>query len=464
MRQRYRRYLRPLTRSPRGPIIHLSPPEILLSGFLGLGMLGACLLKLPGMHQEGLSWLSALFTATSAVTVTGLSVTPLSDFTLAGQAVVLILIQLGGLGFMTIAALSLVMLGQRLPMHQTSLLREALNRSSSREIGRLLKIITAFAVTLELAGASLLALDWVPEYGWQEGLWLSLFHSVSAFNNAGFTLWPDSLMREAANPLTSGVIGILFMTGGIGFAVIGELRERRREHGWRVLLQPSRFSVQTRLVIEATVALNLLSLVVILALEWRNPGTLGAMASHGERLLAAAFMAITPRTAGFSVIDSSEMTQASTLWTMALMFIGGGSGSTASGIKLTTFVVLLLTTRAFLRREPSPTLHGRRIGDDTVFKSIAVALAAMLLIFSMLFGLTITDPDHAFLTLAFETVSAFGTVGLSHGLTPELSPGGQLLIIATMLLGRTGPLALGYLLATRSRPGISYARTELSIG
>ena len=136
---------------------------------------------------------------------------------------------------------------------------------------------------------------------------------------------------------------------------------------------------------------------------------------------------------------------------MLLVSCGGGSGSTASGIKLTTFVVLLLTTRAFLRREPSPTLHGRRIGDDTVFKSIAVALAAMLLIFSILFGLTITDPDHAFLSLAFETVSAFGTVGLSHGLTPELSPGGQLLIITTMLLGRTGPLALGYLLAHELR-------------
>ncbi|MDH2290896.1 MULTISPECIES: TrkH family potassium uptake protein [Cobetia] len=464
MRQRYRRYLRPLTRGPRGPIIHLSPPEILLGGFLGLSMLGACLLKLPGMHQEGLSWLSALFTATSAVTVTGLSVTPLSEFTFAGQAVVLVLIQLGGLGFMTIAALSLVMLGQRLPMHQTSLLREALNRSSSREIGRLLRVITAFAVTLELGGALLLALEWVPRHGWGRGMWLSLFHSVSAFNNAGFTLWPDSLLRESRNPLVASVISLLFMTGGIGFAVIGELRERRREHGWRVLLHPSRFSVQTRLVLEATIALNLLSLVVILALEWGNPDTLAGMRDHGERFISAAFMAVTPRTAGFSMFDTSAMTQASTLWTMAMMFIGGGSGSTASGIKITTFVVLLLTTRAFLRQRHSPTLHGRRIGDETVFKAIAVALAGMLLIFSMLFGLTITDPDHDFRSLAFETVSAFGTVGLSLGVTPELSAPGQWLIIITMLLGRTGPLALGYLLATRSRPGVSYARTELSIG
>lgn len=464
MRHHYRRYLRPLTRSPRGPIIHLSPPEILLGGFLGLSLLGACLLKLPGMHHEGLSWLSALFTATSAVTVTGLSVTPLSEFTVYGQTVVMVLIQLGGLGFMTLAALSLIMLGQRLPMHQTSLVREALNRSSSREIGRLLKMITVFALTLELVGALLLAIDWVPRHGWYQGLWLSLFHSISSFNNAGFTLWPDSLIRDAANPLVTGVISVLFMTGGIGFAVIGELRERRREYGWRVLLQPSRFSVQTRLILEATVILNLLSLVVILALEWRNPGTLGGMATQGERILAAAFTAVTPRTAGFSVIDTSAMTHASTLWTMALMFIGGGSGSTASGIKLTTFVVLLLTTRSFLRREASPSLHGRRIGDETIFKAISVALAALLLIFTMLFALTITDPDHDFLTLAFEIVSAFGTVGLSRGLTPELSAPGQLIIIITMLLGRTGPLALGYLLATRKHHGINYARTELSIG
>ncbi|ODC04440.1 Ktr system potassium transporter B [Terasakiispira papahanaumokuakeensis] len=458
------RFSRPIFRSrhhrfhPRhidSGVIAISPPVLLLLGFGALSLFGTGLLWWPLAAHEPLSLWQALFTATSAITVTGLSVIPTSELTLWGQVVVLGLIQLGGIGFMTFAALTLSLLGIRLPLYQRNLVKESLNHTSFAELKQLVQLVVRVSLVAELTGAAFLALVWVPEYGWGQGLWASFFHAVSAFNNAGFSLWPDSLMRSVDQGLVNAVIIVLFVMGGLGFTVIGELME------WR----PGKsLSLNTRIVLRATLWLALLGFVAMLLLEWQNPRTLGSLPSISARLQAALFQSLTPRTAGFNTLDTGQLSDPMSLVTMFLMFIGGGSGSTASGIKLTTFVVLLMVARAFLRGQAQPHLMGRALAQDTVMKAVSVALAGIALIFTCLFVLTITEPGKHFLDLAFETVSAFATVGLSRGITGDLSHGGQLVLVVTMLLGRVGPLSIGYFLAARREQAIRYPRGSVPIG
>ncbi|GHB27132.1 TrkH family potassium uptake protein [Salinicola rhizosphaerae] len=452
----WQRLRRPFRRAPHGGVLRLSPPEVLLIGFALLCTLGALLLWLPGSATRPLAWHEALFTATSAVTVTGLSVIDVSqDLTFVGQLVLLVLIQIGGLGFMTFAALTVLLLGARLPLQQQNLVREALGEIAFSDVRHLVKLVIWFALCIEGIGTLLLAIHWVPEYGLKAGLWDGLFHAVSAFNNAGFSTWKNSLSRDVDDPLVTVVITVLFIVGGLGFVVVSDIYRQRR---W------SRLAMQTKVVLLATLWLNVIATLILLALEWSNPGTLGALGSDFARLQAAWFQAVTPRTAGFNTLDTGSLRDASTLLVMLLMFIGGGASSTASGIKITTFVVLLLTARAFYRNTEHPTAFGRSIPQETVIKAITVALAGVLLVFLTLFGLTITDSRQHFIDLAFETVSAFGTVGLSRGITSDLSLPGQLLLGITMLLGRVGPLSVGYFLATRQSRGVRYAKGDIQIG
>jgi len=454
--RRWQRLKQPFRRAPHGGVIRLSPPEVLLIGFALLCAIGALLLWLPGSATRPLAWHEALFTATSAVTVTGLSVIDVGqDLTFVGQLVLLVLIQLGGLGFMTFAALTVLLLGTRLPLSQQNLVREALGEIAFSDVRQLVKLVIAFAFLVEGFGTLLLALHWVPEYGLAMGLWHSLFHAVSAFNNAGFSTFSNSLSHEVNDPLVNGVVTLMFIVGGLGFVVVSDLYRHRR---W------SRLTMQTKVVLLATFWLNVIATAILLGLEWSNPDTLGGLGDVFARLQAAWFQAVTPRTAGFNTLDTGALTDASTLLVMLLMFIGAGSSSTASGIKITTFVVLLLTARAFYRNTEHPTAFGRSISQENVIKAITVALAGVSLVFLTLFGLTITDGDHSFLDLAFETVSAFGTVGLSRGITGDLSLPGQFLLGLTMLLGRVGPLSVGYFLATRQTRGVRYAKGEIQIG
>lgn len=454
--RRWQRLKKPFRRAPHGGVIRLSPPEVLLIGFALLCGAGALLLWLPGSATRPLAWHEALFTATSAVTVTGLSVIDVGqDLTFIGQLVLLVLIQLGGLGFMTFAALTVLLLGTRLPLSQQNLVREALGEIAFSDVRQLVKLVIAFALLVEGFGTLLLAIHWVPEYGLGSGLWHSLFHAVSAFNNAGFSTFSNSLTHEVSDPLVNGVVTLMFIVGGLGFVVVSDLYRHRR---W------SRLAMQTKVVLLATFWLNVIATAILLGLEWSNPDTLGGLGDVFARVQAAWFQAVTPRTAGFNTLDPGALTDASTLLVMLLMFIGAGSSSTASGIKITTFVVLLLTARAFYRNTEHPTAFGRSISQENVIKAITVALAGVLLVFLTLFGLTITDGEHSFLDLAFETVSAFGTVGLSRGITSDMSLPGQFLLGVTMLLGRVGPLSVGYFLATRQARGVRYAKGEIQIG
>ncbi|MEC9483632.1 MAG: TrkH family potassium uptake protein [Halomonas sp.] len=440
---------------PHGQVARLSPPLVMLSGFALLGLLGTLLLLLPMTSDIPLSWHQAVFTATSAVTVTGLTVVDTAQMSLFGQSVIPALIQLGGIGFMTIAALIMSSLGMRMPLQQQNMIRENLHSTSFRGLLGLVRLVILFTLTAEALGAVLLATVWVPAYGWLQGSWISVFHAVSAFNNAGFSILPHGLAPWVANPVVNGVMSLLFIAGGLGFVVLAELAEWPRRRA---------LSLHARIILHGTLWLAVSATVALLLLEWSNPQTLGGLDSFVARLQAAWFQAVTPRSAGFSTIEIPARAAPATLLIRLLMFVGAGSGSTASGIKIGTFMVILLVARSFLRGSTQPAIFGRAIPEKTVFKAIAVALAGMLLIFVALFALTLVETDKSFIDLAFETVSAFGTVGLSRGITAELSVPGQLLLCVTMLLGRVGPISLGYFITTRAKPGIQYAEGHVHIG
>lgn len=433
----------------------LTPPQALVLSFVGLSLAGALLLKLPAATQLPTSWLQALFTAVSAATITGLSVVDVgSQFTLFGQAVLLLLIQLGGLGLMTFGVFFIHLSSGRLRLRDRVALRDSFNQTGRGDLRQLLRTIIGFMVGMELLGSALLALQWVPEMGWARGLYYSLFHAVSAFNNAGFALQPDSLAAYAGRPLVNLVISFLFISGGIGFVVVTDMRGKRHF---------ADLSLHSRLMLIGTLAVNLVAMLVLLALEHGNPATLGGLPDWGTKLWAAWFQAVTPRSAGMSTVDIGQLLPATTLFVMALMFIGAGSGSTGGGIKLTTFIVLLVATRAFMQQRQQPVLFGRSIDAGTVQKALAVTLVAMLMAVFATFVLLLTE-DGNFLDLAFEVVSALSTVGLSRDVTPTLSVAGQGVIMLLMLVGRVGPLTLAFVIANPYSASIRYPAGRVAIG
>lgn len=447
--------------APRRPrrlvraVVSLPPPAVLSLLYAGLIALGAGLLKLPPATALPVTWSDALFTATSAVTVTGLVVVdPGTHFTLFGEAVLLVLIQLGGLGLMVFAVLVLSMLGLPIGLSQRMILREDLNQTSMADLLALVQRILRVVLVCELLGALALATVFVPEFGWGPGLWHALFHSVSAFNNAGVQLFPDGLMRWVDDPVVNLAIPALFVFGGLGYSVVYEVWERR---AWR------RFSLHTKLTLAGTGGLVAWSVPTFALLEWDNPGTLGALAGAGDRLWASWFQAVTTRTAGFNTLDIAALHDSTALMFMLLMVIGGGSTSTAGGIKVTTFVVLILATLAFFRRRATIEAFGRSLGLEEVMKVLALVTVSLLVVMAALFLMTIAH-DGAFVEIAFEVASAFGTVGLSMGATAELDGLGRAVIMALMFIGRVGPLTLGFFLARRAAPRVRYPSSRVFLG
>lgn len=435
--------------------INVPPPAVLAGFYAAIAAAGALLLKLPAAAHGPTSWFDAAFTAVSAVTVTGLVVVDTgSHFTLFGQAVLLVLIQLGGLGLMTFAVLVLSMFGVPIGLPHRIFLKEELNQTSITDLLRLVATILRVVLVCEGIGAVLLAFVFVPEFGWAGGLWQAVFHSVSAFNNAGFSLFPDSLTRYVGDPLVNVTIPALFIVGGLGFSVIADVRERRRWH---------RFTLHTKLMLLATAVLLVGTTAIFAALEWTNSDTLGALPDTATRLMASWFQGATPRTAGFNTVPMEGLTDASALMMISLMFIGGGSTSTAGGIKVTTVVVLLLATVAFFRRTTHLHAFGRSLGLEEVLKVLALTVVSILVVISGVFALVIFQ-EGDFLDMAFEVVSAFGTVGVSRGITGELEPIGRIIIMVAMFIGRVGPLTLGFFLATRSVPRIRYPAGHVFLG
>lgn len=431
------------------------PPLVLMLLYAALIVLGTLVLKLPPAVTTPITWSAALFTATSAVTVTGLSVIDTgTGFTFFGQAVIAVLIQLGGLGLMTFAVLVLSLLKQSVGFSSKFYLREDLNQTSLSDLTRLVRVILRVVLTFEIIGALLLALVFVPRYGWAQGTWDAVFHAVSAFNNAGFALFPDNLAGFVDHPLINLVIPALFIIGGLGFTVLSDLNRKR---DWRHL------SLHSKIMLSGTAALIVWSVVAFALLEWHNPRTLGQLDGTGARLMASWFQAVTTRTAGFNTVDIASLHDNTSLMMMALMMIGGGSTSTAGGIKVTTFVVLLLATLAFFRRRSTLHVFGRSLGLTEVIKVLALSMMSVLTVMTAMFFILLSH-DGEFLDLAFDVVSAFGTVGLSRGAMVDIDGFGRIIIMALMFVGRVGPLTLGFFLATHLPPLIRYPPGTVHLG
>lgn len=423
----------------------LSPAQVLVIGFASIILLGALLLTLPAATTDGqgLNFIDALFEATSAVCVTGLVVvdtgTVLTPF---GQTVIIFLIQVGGLGFMTVATLFAIMLGKRIGLRERLLMQEALNQITIQGVVKLTRYILMATFIIEGTAALILTAVWLKDLGWPRAFYFGLFHAISAFCNAGFDLFGNfrSLTGYVANPWVNIVIMSLITLGGIGFTVMADVYQKRSF---------ARFSLHTKMVLTISLLLVVGGAAGILVLENSNPKTLGAL-GPGGKILAAFFQSVTPRTAGYNTLDMPSLTTATQFLLIILMFIGASPGSTGGGIKTTTFGALLAAAWATINGKEEAEVFRRRLSEVTVFKALAIAMAAGLLVMVVTMALSVTEQAE-FITVLFETVSAFGTVGLSLGLTPNLTDVGKLLITLTMFAGRVGPLTLAIALAQKGK-------------
>ncbi|WP_249659681.1 TrkH family potassium uptake protein [Lysinibacillus fusiformis] len=433
---------------------NLDPAKILVLGFAILIFIGAFLLTLPIATEDGkgLAFLNALFTATSATCVTGLVVVDTGDtFSLFGEMIILILIQVGGLGFMTFATFLFVLLGKKISLKERLLLKEAFNTNSTAGVVRLVKRILIFTVITECIGGILLAVRFSFDMPIGQAVYFGFFHAISNFNNAGFDLMGEfnSLTDYVDDPIVVLTICSLIILGGLGFIVINELYEYR---------QIRAFSVHTKVVLSTTLILIVGATILIFFFEYSNVKTLGPLSPTGKGL-GALFHSVTPRTAGANTLSMGDLTHATLFLTIFLMFIGGGSGSTAGGIKVTTFAVLIITALSQLKGKEEVVLFKRRIVIENILKALTVAMSGIMIVVVVTFMLSITEKGYVFIMYLFEATSAFGTVGLSMGLTPELSPIGRFIIILTMFVGRLGPLTLGFAI-TKRRKQEAYRRPK----
>ncbi|WP_280276039.1 TrkH family potassium uptake protein [Nocardia wallacei] len=431
-----------------GPLGH--PARLTVAGFLVMNIVGALVLMLPVSSRTG-EWtglITALFTATSAVCVTGLVVVDTATYwSPFGQAVVLGLIQIGGLGIMTAASLLGLLVARRMGLRMQLIAQAETKTLRLGETRRVVRGVVAMSLVIEVVVAGVLAArrlaTTTESFG--SAVYYGVFHAVSAYNNAGFALHEDSLVRHATDPWTIVPITVAFILGGIGFPVVFETmrsavarRRGRRLPGW---------SLHTKITVLTYFGLLAAGMVLVTALEWSNPGTLGPLSFPGK-LLTGAFHGATPRTAGFNSVDVGAMHPTTLLVNDALMFIGGGSAGTAGGIKVTTFALLAFVVAAEIRGQPTVHVMGRRLAATVQRQAITVALlgVAVVLVATMMLLWMSDRPLDAVL---FEVVSAFGTVGLSTGITAGLPATGHLLLIVVMFIGRVGPITLASALALR---------------
>ncbi len=420
-----------------------SEPKIILLSFLWVLIPSAILLTLPVFSVSGLSFSDALFTATSAISVTGLGVVDTgAHFTLAGKILLMALMQIGGLGQMTLSAVLLYLFGVRLSLNQQALAKEALGQERSINLRKLVVKIITFALVTELIGFILLSFRWVPEFGWSTGLFYAMFHSISAFNNAGFSLFSDSLVGYVGDPLVIFTLAGLFIFGGLGFTVVGDVWTNWHL-GWQ------RLRLHTKIMLTATPTLLLVGTLLFWLLERHNPNTMQSL-DTGSQWLAAFFQSASARTAGFNSVDLAQFSQPALLVMIILMLIGAGSTSTGGGIKVSTFAVAFVATWAFLRQKKHVVMFRRTVSWPTVTKALAIIVVSGALLTLSMFLLMLTE-KAPFERILFETISAFATVGLTTGLTAELSEVGKYIMVVVMIIGRIGPLTLAYMLA-RPKP------------
>jgi trk system potassium uptake protein TrkH len=444
----------------------LTPPQLFVASFALLVMLGTLGFKfLPGLYQgPGLSWLDACFMSTSAVCITGLAVVDVETyFTFAGQAYVLLLVQLGGLGMLTFTSLIMIALGRRLSLHEESLAGSIYEVTPHIDAKRLLVDVARFTFTMEGIGALLLYLFWIPRLGFAGALWPAIFHSVTAFCNAGFSTFRHNLVDHQQNYPVLVVIMALIIAGGIGFLTMEEfyLLFKARRQQLRL-----RLSLHSRLVIVTTIGLTLSGWLLLCVFEWKVG--LKDMSVPGK-VVNGLFMSVTARSAGFNSIDYTTASDSGNFLTILLMTIGGSPGSTAGGIKTTTFAILALLAWSQLRGYTHATFAGRSLRETTTDRAIAMFVISSGIVVIGVFLLLASEHFHSgpgrFLPWMFEAVSAFNTAGMTMGATHQLSSLGRVLIILLMFVGRIGPLTIASAVSVRrtGERGFRFAYEEVMV-
>lgn len=435
----------------------LTPARFLTMGYLIVISIGAFLLSLPvsTVNGQGLNLVDALFTSTSATAVTGLIVVDTATYlTTFGQAVVLVLIQIGGFGFMTTSTLFALLLGRKITFRERIIIREELNHFSLAGVIKLARYVILLTLAIELSGALLLFFKFKNSLPISKAIFFSVFHAISAFCNAGFALFSNSLENFIGDYYINFVITTLFILGGLGFAVIADLYQKRRFKS---------LSLNSKLVLVTTLILILIGTIGIFLLELSNPDTFGGLTLKDE-LISAYFQGVTPRTAGFNTIPIGKLTQGSLFLIIILMFIGASPGSTGGGLKTTTIGVLIVATYSLIIGKRDVELFKRRLSQITVYKALAVTIVSLLVIIIATLILSITE-QFDFIHVFFETVSAYATVGLSTGITGDLSTIGKILITIIMFTGRVGPLTLAMALGERDKKNkIKYPEEKILIG
>jgi len=441
-------------------------PRTICLGFVAVIAVGAILLMLPFSTSSG-TWndpIVALFTSTSAVCVTGLGVVDTGTyFSFWGQFFVVALVQIGGLGYMTTTTFLILLIGRRFDLRHKMAIQQALDRPGMQDSAQMIRSIIPTTMIFEITGIFLLMPVFVPDYCLNYGLWLSIFHSINSWNNAGFSLFSDNLIKYHSSILLNLVVTALIIFGGIGYQVIFEMYLWLRD---RLLRKSSCqvFSLNFKVATSTTTILLLLGTVAFFFIELRNPETLGSL-NLKDKLLGAWFQSVTPRTAGFNTIDIGKMTTAGLFLTIALMFIGASPGGTGGGIKTTTLRILTSCTKAILQSKEEVHLYQRQVAITLILKAVGVLVGSFATVLGSTILISLTDPKLDFIQILFEVVSAFATVGLSMGITASVSPAAKLILIGTMYIGRVGVLLLMATLLGDPRPSVvHYPEENLLVG
>lgn len=438
----------------------LHPVQILALGFAIVVSIGAVILSLPisSVDNNYTNFLDALFTSTSAVCVTGLITIDTGTYwSTFGQCVILMLIEIGGLGFMSLTTFIAVLLGKKITLRDRLIMQEAMNTFKIEGLIKMLQYVIGFTVIVQILGSLILSTQFIPELGLKKGIFFSIFHSVSAFCNAGFDLNGNfnSLTGYSSNSIILLTLSFLIIIGGLGFTVIMELYNYKKR---------KKISINSKIVLLVTGTLIIIGTILVLCFEYKNPETLGMMNTK-DKLVNAYFAAVTPRTAGFNSISTDGMTMAGKFITIILMLIGGSPGSTAGGLKTTTIGILVLTVICVLKGREETEAFGRRFSKETVYKSFTIVFVGVMWVVSVTLMLTILEPEHSFINLLYEAASAFGTAGLSTGVTQNIGIASKLLLIMSMYIGRVGPLTVLFAIIKRNKKkGYKYPEGKILIG
>jgi trk system potassium uptake protein len=417
-------------------------------GYLFIVFLGAALLSLPISHIGKLEFIDALFTSASATSVTGLIVISTSEvFTFTGEFIILVLVQIGGIGYMSLVIIFFLSFNQKLNIDEKRAMKQSLDLPNLH-VGAFAKKILAFVLFIEFVGAVILTLRFLDKYEFPKAVWFGIFHSISAFNNAGFSLFPDVLIGYKSDTIVLFTVCFLIISGGLGYFVLIEIYENRRFS--------KRFTIHTRIMLYGTIILIVFGMLLFLSIEWNNPKTFGNLSFY-DKILNAFFLSVNFRTAGFNSIDLASLKDSSLFFSTLFMMTGAGQGSTAGGIKITTVAILIITVIYILKESnQQPSIFKRTIEQKVINKALAIIISSsFFVLFTVL--ILVETQNLPFMNILFEVVSAFATVGVSTGngdilsLSQQFDTFGKIVIIILMIAGRLGVFAFGIILVGKAK-------------